>query len=662
MKTSLFFFLIIGLLSFAPLRSYGQGSGADGPLNVASGTTTINSVATAISGSNAVGTTINVTSTAGFAVGDLILIIQMDGTNAGTYDERTITSLTLTSFTFSGSTSAVYSSSGANRAQVIRVPQYTTVTVNSGATLTAPPWNGATGGVLIFAADGAVTDNGTITMSGKGFTGGTGGTGNAAGTAGASGSGANSSGGNGTDASPVVGGLGGVSAGGDGGNGGIGNMAAAANPGITGNGTGGGTSGYAGANMSSGLGMLTMGGGGGGGQGGRGGQYGGSGGGGGASSVVLLGSGGGSNGQNGTVGTASTAVGGTGGTGGGIILMHVNSFAGNGLVVTDGQNGTAGTGVGGTGGDGGNGGNGGAFLSGLVLTNGGGGGGGGKGGQGGMGSGGGGGGGPGVIAMTSVYPTSGWTGSMSNNPGSGGVGGAGGTSGVSGNGGTAGGAFLLGTPGVAGASGGAVSAGPTGPSGQPSPSSIPPIYLPVTLLSFTGKVSGQSILLNWNTTSAKTNHTFIIEKSTDGVHYTTLTEQDGKNSSADLVSYAFTDNNPYNGHNYYRLTEVDENGEHLLNVIEVEYQNQISTGTFEVYPNPVGEDKIIYLTSSEVAIQSIKITLYSVTGQVLFLKEGTFQMEQYKLLLPEILESGVYTLEIAGYGSQTVKTEKMVVR
>jgi hypothetical protein len=51
-----------------------------------------------------------------------------------------------------------------------------------------------------------------------------------------------------------------------------------------------------------------------------------------------------------------------------------------------------------------------------------------------------------------------------------------------------------------------------------------------------------------------------------------------------------------------------------------------------------------------------------VTGQVLFLKEGTFQMEQYKLQLPETLESGVYTLEIAGYGSQTVKTEKMVVR
>ena len=40
-----------------------------------------------------------------------------------------------------------YSSSG--RTQVVRVPRLTTLTVGSGGSMTCPPWNGSTDGVLI---------------------------------------------------------------------------------------------------------------------------------------------------------------------------------------------------------------------------------------------------------------------------------------------------------------------------------------------------------------------------------------------------------------------------------------------------------------------------------------------------------------------------------
>ena len=50
-----------------------------------------------------------------------------------------------------------YSTTGPARAQVIRIPNYSSVTVESGGTLRANAWDGATGGVVMFRASGAVT-------------------------------------------------------------------------------------------------------------------------------------------------------------------------------------------------------------------------------------------------------------------------------------------------------------------------------------------------------------------------------------------------------------------------------------------------------------------------------------------------------------------------
>jgi hypothetical protein len=57
-------------------------------------------------------------------------------------------------------------------AQVIRVPEYTEVTVNGGASIGVVPWDGRTGGVIAFLATGTVNNGGQINASGAGFRGG----------------------------------------------------------------------------------------------------------------------------------------------------------------------------------------------------------------------------------------------------------------------------------------------------------------------------------------------------------------------------------------------------------------------------------------------------------------------------------------------------------
>ena len=71
---------------------------------------------------------------------------------------------------------AATGTAGAYRYQVIRVPRYTTFTINLilGGSVTATPWNGGSGGVVAFDASGALSPNGYtfVTVSNQGFRGG----------------------------------------------------------------------------------------------------------------------------------------------------------------------------------------------------------------------------------------------------------------------------------------------------------------------------------------------------------------------------------------------------------------------------------------------------------------------------------------------------------
>lgn len=129
---------------------------------------------------------LSVASSAGFAAGDRVLIIQMKGAgidtsntsqfgnviqynNSGNYEFATIASVSGNVINLSYTLINAYTVSGF--VQLIRVPQYASPTVSS--VLTCAPWNGSTGGVLVLEASGTLTLNADIDVSGKGFRGGT---------------------------------------------------------------------------------------------------------------------------------------------------------------------------------------------------------------------------------------------------------------------------------------------------------------------------------------------------------------------------------------------------------------------------------------------------------------------------------------------------------
>ncbi len=149
------------------------GGGSDGPLNV-SGAVVINTVSAAASGTSGQ-TTVTLAAGAGFAMGQSILLHQTQGTNAGDWEKAVVAQVTGGVLTLTQPLQHSYTSTGTNNhAQAIVAPQYTDVTVPVGQSLTAPAWNGTTGGILVFNASGNVTVAGTVSMKGRGYRGGVG--------------------------------------------------------------------------------------------------------------------------------------------------------------------------------------------------------------------------------------------------------------------------------------------------------------------------------------------------------------------------------------------------------------------------------------------------------------------------------------------------------
>lgn len=163
------------------VNAFGFGNGADGELNVASGTTTMDTLKTRLSATaNAGQKTLTVVSNGGFVAGQEIIIATLRGTAAdyasvGQYEFRTVDSIGSGTIVVTENLTNIYKGTDSSfYTQVQKVPQYTNVTVAGGATLTTSDWNGTEGGLLVFRANGRVTITGTITAQGKGFRGGTG--------------------------------------------------------------------------------------------------------------------------------------------------------------------------------------------------------------------------------------------------------------------------------------------------------------------------------------------------------------------------------------------------------------------------------------------------------------------------------------------------------
>lgn len=135
--------------------------------------------------------------------------------------------------------------------------------------------------------------------------------------------------------------------------------------------------------------------------------------------------------------------------------------------------------------------------------------------------------------------------------------------------------------------------------------------LPVTLKSFSGKNEGAVNLLNWETAEEKNFSHFELQRSADGISFSKLGTVDARGTG----SYTYTDGQPFEGQNIYRLKMMDRDGGSTLSKV-VKLMSKKGDGlSVNVHPNPVKQQLHVAVTGK--IDGKALIHILDITGKVL---------------------------------------------
>ncbi len=111
------------------------------------------------------------------------------------------------------------------------------------------------------------------------------------------------------------------------------------------------------------------------------------------------------------------------------------------------------------------------------------------------------------------------------------------------------------------------------------------VALPVTLSNFQVRnTNSTTAQLNWQTTAEIYNKGFEVQRSFDGNYYVDIQFVNGTGNSNDIKDRSITDVPGRTGRAFYRLKQVDFDGNSKLsNIVSVLFDRQ---GIIKVYPNP----------------------------------------------------------------------------
>lgn len=109
--------------------------------------------------------------------------------------------------------------------------------------------------------------------------------------------------------------------------------------------------------------------------------------------------------------------------------------------------------------------------------------------------------------------------------------------------------------------------------------------LPVVLIDFQVNAIENMGVLSWSTSSEVSSDYFDIQRSLDGIEWTTIGRQSAARQSSGIQKYGFNDGGSINGTNYYRLKMVDSDGSFAYSTIRVLLLKQHND--YAIFPNPV---------------------------------------------------------------------------
>jgi len=184
---------------------------------------------------------------------------------------------------------------------------------------------------------------------------------------------------------------------------------------------------------------------------------------------------------------------------------------------------------------------------------------------------------------------------------------------------------------------------------------LPSVTLPVSGLELNGTAEGKQVKLQFTALNERDMVGYEIERSADGRSYTKIGDQAAINGIASARSYAFIDNKPVEGNNYYRVKGTSLNGQEQYSNVKV---IRMGTGmpTVMVVPNPAANDKVV-LKVSQLLRGNYTVTVTDALGRVFCQTELVYDGVSglMELKFPSVAKSGSYYVKVNGEGGSFIE-------
>lgn len=174
------------------------------------------------------------------------------------------------------------------------------------------------------------------------------------------------------------------------------------------------------------------------------------------------------------------------------------------------------------------------------------------------------------------------------------------------------------------------------------------MVLPVSFKDFTVKTANCKALLEWKTQMEFNNSHFNVERSQDGRHFTTIARVNGAGNSNITRTYNYTDEAPFSGKSYYRITQVDFDGKNSSTPIRSIEMN-CDGALLKVYPNPATNQ--ITIKAGKAVTQ---VNILSSSGQtVMKYRPSLSQTGGIFTMNIQSIQSGIYIVQIVNKDGTT---------
>ncbi|ALO17307.1 Extracellular ribonuclease precursor [Salinivirga cyanobacteriivorans] len=183
--------------------------------------------------------------------------------------------------------------------------------------------------------------------------------------------------------------------------------------------------------------------------------------------------------------------------------------------------------------------------------------------------------------------------------------------------------------------------------------------LPVTWKSVSAVVKDKCIDINWTTATETNNDYFSIEHSIDNDSFQQIGRVEGAGNASVLNYYSFRHNSPVSGENYYRIKQVDFNGNFdYSKIVSAKWEGlSISRLNIEFVHWSTDEQKALI---QSVPGSTIDIVIYNLAGKKVY-KESVKTTSAYYMHSIEktYLQDGIYIMRVRS--GENVARQKFAV-